>query len=182
VLKKKNVYLFISTLDVTDEEITAVRTVYESIKTNEQYKIVWIPIVEGWNEQLHKKFEILKSKIPWYVVQNVENIAGFKFINEEWDFKKKATFVVFSPQGKVQHPNAFHLIKAYGIKAFPFTLEDEKRIQKERNWLVSVVGTIDRNIATAVCKFYKIIKLNNGHIILFFAYNFFSKKSTPINF
>jgi hypothetical protein len=153
VLKKKNVYLFISTLDVTDEEITAVRTVYESIKTNEQYKIVWIPIVDGWNEQLHKKFEILKSKIPWYVVQNVENIAGFKFINEEWDFKKKATFVVFSPQGKVQHPNAFHLIKAYGIKAFPFTLEDEKRIQKERNWLVSVVGTIDRNTASWVCKF-----------------------------
>ncbi|WJX18813.1 hypothetical protein P8452_08576 [Trifolium repens] len=148
VLKKKNVYLFISTLDVTDEEITAVRTVYESIKTNEQYKIVWVPIVETWNEQLHKKFEILKSKIPWYVVQNVENIAGFKFINEEWDFKKKATFVVFSPQGKVQHPNAFHLIKAYGIKAFPFTLEDEKRIQKERNWLVSVVGTIDRNTAS----------------------------------
>lgn len=154
VLKKKNVYLFVSTLDVTEEEITAVRSVYESIKTNEQYKIVWIPIVEGWNEQLRKKFDILRSKMPWYVVQNVENIAGFKFINEEWDFKKKSMFVVFSPQGKVQHKNAFHLIKSYGIKAFPFTMDDEIRIQKDRNWIVSVVGNIDRNISTWVSKFW----------------------------
>lgn len=143
-------YLFISTLDVTEEEISAVRTVHESIKTNEQYKIVWVPIVEGWTEQLRKKFEVLKSKMSWYVVHNIENIAGFKFITEEWEFKNKTMFVVLSPQGKIHHTNAFHLIKAYGIKAFPFTFEDEKKIQDEKNWIGSVVGKISRDVTSWV--------------------------------
>ncbi|XP_052730427.1 protein SIEVE ELEMENT OCCLUSION B-like [Vigna angularis] len=78
VLKKKNVYLFISSLDITEEEISVLRPVYDSIKTKESYKIVWIPIVEAWTELLRKKFEVLKSKMPWYVVQYSGIIAGYK--------------------------------------------------------------------------------------------------------
>ncbi|BAT94736.1 hypothetical protein VIGAN_08136400 [Vigna angularis var. angularis] len=78
VLKKKNVYLFISSLDITEEEISVLRPVYDSIKTKENYKIVWIPIVEAWTELLRKKFEVLKSKMPWYVVQYSGIIAGYK--------------------------------------------------------------------------------------------------------
>ncbi|KAJ1409429.1 Sieve element occlusion, N-terminal [Sesbania bispinosa] len=148
VLKKKNVYLFISTLDITDEEISVLRIVYDSIKTNEQYKIVWIPIVEEWSEQLHKKFEILKSKMPWYVVQNFRTIAGYKYIKEEWHFKKKPMVVVLNPHGKVQHSNAFHLIEAYGMKAFPFTSFDEDRINREIHWVGSVVGNLHPDIDT----------------------------------
>lgn len=150
MLKKKNVYLFISTLDITEEEISLLRTVYDSIKSNEQYKIVWIPIVEEWNEQLRKKFEVLKAKMPWHVVQHFGTIAGYKYIKEEWHFKKKPMVVVLSPQGKVQHTNAFHLIQAYGMKAFPFTISDQHRIDREIHWVGSVVGNIHPTVDTWV--------------------------------
>ena len=64
---------------------------------------------------LDKKFEFLKSKMPWYVVQHSGPIAGYKYIKEEWHFKKKPMVVVLNPQGKVQHANAFHLIHTFFI-------------------------------------------------------------------
>ncbi|XP_020222813.1 protein SIEVE ELEMENT OCCLUSION B isoform X2 [Cajanus cajan] len=148
VLRKKNVYLFISTLDITEEEIAVLRPVYEYIKTNDQYKIVWIPIVEEWTEKLNKRFEALKSKMPWYAVQHYGTIAGYRYIKEEWHFKKKPMVVVLNPQGKVQHANAFHLIHVYGMKAFPFTISDQERIDREIHWIGSVVGDTHPNIST----------------------------------
>ncbi|KAK7356609.1 hypothetical protein VNO80_15884 [Phaseolus coccineus] len=147
-LKKKNVFLLISTLDITDEEISVLRPVYEYIKSNDQYKIVWIPIVEEWTEKLNKRFEVLKSKMPWYAVQHYGTIAGYKYIKEEWHFKKKPMVVVLNPQGKVQHANAFHLIHVYGMKAFPFTIGDQERIDREIHWIGSVVGDSHPHIST----------------------------------
>nr|KYP60820.1 hypothetical protein KK1_023234 [Cajanus cajan] len=146
VLKKKNVYLFVSSLDITDEEILVLRPVFDYIKTNDEYKIVWIPIVEQWTEQLRKKFEILKSKMPWYVVQHFGSIAGYKYIKEEWHFKKMPMVVVLNTRGKVQHSNAFHLIQAHGMKAFPYTSWNEEQINREINWVGSVVGGIHADV------------------------------------
>ncbi|KAL5139144.1 Protein SIEVE ELEMENT OCCLUSION B [Glycine soja] len=134
-LKKKHVYLLISTLDITEEEISVLQPVYDSIKTGDQYKIVWIPIVEEWNEMLHKRFEFLKSKMPWYVVQHFGAIAGYKYIKEEWHFKKM-------PMVVVQHSNAFHLIQAHGTRAFPFTTVKQEQINNETDWVGSVIGNI----------------------------------------
>ena len=135
MLKRRNVYLLISTLDITEEDISVLRPVYDAIKTDEQYKIIWIPIVEEWSDHLRRKFEALKAKMPWYVVQHFGSTAGYKYIKEEWHFKKRPMVVVLNPQGKVQHANAFHLIQAYGMKAFPFTTLDQERIDKEINWV-----------------------------------------------
>ncbi|XP_027936338.1 protein SIEVE ELEMENT OCCLUSION B-like [Vigna unguiculata] len=142
VLRKKNVYLFISSLDITEEEISVLRPVYDLIKTKDNYKIVWIPVVEAWTEQLRKKFEVLKSKMAWYVVQYSGSIAGYKYIKEEWHFKRNPMVVVLSPRGKVLHSNAFHLIQAHGTRAFPFATFNEQQINNEINWVGSVVGNI----------------------------------------
>ncbi|KAK7391679.1 hypothetical protein VNO78_20098 [Psophocarpus tetragonolobus] len=147
-LKKKHVYLLISTLDMTEEEILVLRPVYDYIKSSDEYKIVWIPIVEEWTEKLLKRFEFLKSKMPWYVVQHFGPIAGYRFIKEEWHFKKRPMVVVLNPQGKVQHANAFHLIHVYGMKAFPFTSADQERIDREIHWIGSVVGDHHPHIST----------------------------------
>ncbi|KAI4345743.1 hypothetical protein L6164_012842 [Bauhinia variegata] len=162
VLRKKDVFLFISTLDITDEEIAVLRPVYDHIKTNEQYKIVWIPIVEEWTDTLRKKFEFLKTKMSWYVVQHFGSIAGFKFIKEEWHFKKNPTVVVLNPQGKIQHTNAFHLIKAWGLKAFPFTNSIQVQIDREINWVGPVVSGIHPSIETWI-KEQKYIFFYGGH-------------------
>ncbi|KAI4317946.1 hypothetical protein L6164_025767 [Bauhinia variegata] len=148
VLKKKNLYLFISTLDITDEEIAVLRPVYDHIKTNNEYNIVWIPIVEEWNDTLGKKFEFLKAKMPWYVVQHFGSIAGFKFIKEEWQFKKKPMVVVLNPQAKIQHTNAFHLIQVWGLKAFPFTTSVQNIIDEEVNWVGSIITGVSPTVET----------------------------------
>ena len=139
-------FLFISTLDITEEEIAVLRPIYDSIKYKEEYKIVWIPIVEVWNEQLRRQFEFLKSKMPWYSVQHFEPIKGYKFIKEEWHFKKKPMVVVMNPQGRVEHSNAFHLIEVWGMKAFPFTNSIQETLDREINWVGSVAGGIHPNL------------------------------------
>ncbi|KAI4345935.1 hypothetical protein L6164_013020 [Bauhinia variegata] len=162
VLRQVNVFFFISTLDITDEEIAVLRPVYDHIKTENKHKIVWLPFVEEWTETLRKKFELLKTKMPWLVVQHFGPIAGFKFIKEEWNFKKKPTVVVLSPQGKVQHSNAFHLIESWGLKAFPFTNSDQERLDKEVQWVGPIVSGLHHDVNRWV-KEDKYIFFYGGH-------------------
>ncbi|CAL8073286.1 unnamed protein product [Prunus armeniaca] len=111
ILRKKNILLFLSSLEITNDDISILKPIYEFTKKEDQHKIVWIPIVEQWTDELQKKFETLRIKMPWYTVQISAPIAGIRFIKEEWNFKGKPTLVVMSPQGKVEHSNAFHMIR-----------------------------------------------------------------------
>nr|XP_023881779.1 protein SIEVE ELEMENT OCCLUSION B-like [Quercus suber]POE73892.1 protein sieve element occlusion b [Quercus suber] len=138
VLKKKNVLLFISSLDITEEDISILRPIHDTIKKEDQYKIVWIPIVEQWTEELQKKFEILRSKMPWYAVQYYSPIAGIRFIKEKWHFKGKPTVVVLNHQGKVECENAMHMIRVWGIKAYPFNSTVEETLCTSKEWIGSI--------------------------------------------
>ncbi|XP_028782760.1 protein SIEVE ELEMENT OCCLUSION B [Neltuma alba] len=149
VLRKKNVYLFISTLDITEEELSVVFKIHEAIRTKnqtDQHKIVWVPIVEEWTDQLRKKFEHLKAKMPFFVVEHFGSAAGFKYIKEEWQFKKKPMVVTMNHQGKILHHNAFHLVESWGIKAFPFTKTREEEIHHSRQWVENIVTHIHPSI------------------------------------
>ncbi|XP_030973475.1 protein SIEVE ELEMENT OCCLUSION B-like [Quercus lobata] len=138
VLKKKNVLLFISSLDITEEDISILRPIHDTIKKEDQYKIVWIPIVEQWTKELQKKFEILRFKMPWYVLQYYSPIAGIRFIKEKWHFKGKPTVVVLNHQGKVECENAMHMIRVWGIKAYPFTSTVEETLSASKEWIGSI--------------------------------------------
>ncbi|XP_062168361.1 protein SIEVE ELEMENT OCCLUSION B-like [Alnus glutinosa] len=146
ILKRKNVLLFISGLDITDEDISILRPIYDSIRKDNQYKIVWIPIVDQWTDDLQKKFEFLRSKMPWYVVQCFSPIAGIRFVKEKWHFKGKPSVVVLNPQGKVEHENAIHMIRVWGIKAFPFTTVVEETLSNDREWIGSIATNVHPNI------------------------------------
>ncbi|KAG4910970.1 hypothetical protein JHK87_057086 [Glycine soja] len=95
-----------------------------------EYKIVWIPIVEEWTVEYDNKFEDFKCKMPWFAVQHSRTIASLYMV------------VVLSPQGKVQHSNAFHLIQAHGKRAFPFTFVKQEQINNEIYWVGSEIGNI----------------------------------------
>ncbi|CAL8989839.1 unnamed protein product [Prunus brigantina] len=142
ILRKKNILLFLSSLEITDDDISILKPIYEFTKKEDQHKIVWIPIVEQWTDELRKKFETLRIKMPWYTVQISAPIAGIRFIKEEWNFKGKPTLVVMSPQGKVEHYNAFHMIRVWGPKAFPFTEAREKEISKSLQWFGNLIREI----------------------------------------
>jgi hypothetical protein len=153
VLKKKNVLLFLSGLDVSIDEISIMKPIYDGIRKNEQYKIVWIPIVEEWTDDLPKKFEILRYKMPWYIVQYFSPVVGIKFIKEEWNFKNKAIAVVMNPQGKVEHPNALHMIRVWRMKAFPFTTIAEETISGRGDLMGSIWSDINPNLHAWVTLF-----------------------------
>ncbi|KAG6668730.1 hypothetical protein CIPAW_01G191900 [Carya illinoinensis] len=146
VLKGKNVLLFISGLDISDDDISILEPIHELISQKDRYKIVWIPIVEKWTEDLKKKFERLRAKMPWYVVQYFYPIAGIRFIKEKWHFKGKPSVVVLSPQGKVESDNAIHMIRVWKIKAFPFTTAQEETLSSNRDWIGSIATGVNPNI------------------------------------
>ncbi|KAL2325103.1 hypothetical protein Fmac_024161 [Flemingia macrophylla] len=150
MLKRKNVYLFLSSLDITEEDISVVRRAYDSFKTNNQYKIVWIPMVEEWTEQLRKRFDILKSQMPWFVMQHPGRIAGYNYIKEEWQFKNTSMVVALNPQGKVENKNAFPLIQAYGEEAFPFTDRMVDEIHRKRSGVGVVLANLFPKIKTSM--------------------------------
>lgn len=147
VLKKKEVFLFISTLNISQEDISILIPIYDHLKeTGSQYKIVWIPVVDEWTDKLRKKFDSLKSKMPWYVLHHFAPIKGIKYIKEELHFNQKPLVVVLSPQGKILHHNAFHMIQVWGVKGFPYTEDKEKSITQELKWVVSLLVDIDIQI------------------------------------
>ncbi|KAI9123060.1 hypothetical protein K1719_005949 [Acacia pycnantha] len=167
VLRMKHVFLFISPLDITEQEISILFPLYEFIKADTQYKIVWIPIVVEWDDELRKKFEVLKTKFPWYVVEHFGSVAGYKYIREEWHLRKKPMVVVMNPQGKVLNTDAFHLIQVQGMKAFPFTASSgarvETKVESSTNWVETVVSNIHHPSVDLWVKERKYIFLFGGN-------------------
>jgi hypothetical protein len=120
VLKEKNILLFISGLNIHKNDKSDLMSVYDGIKEKgDQYKIVWIPIVEQWTNNSRRKFEMLQSKMPWYIVQYFSVVAASKFIKERYD--NKPIVLLMNPQGDVENEDALYLIQKCGMSAFPFT-------------------------------------------------------------
>ncbi|MED6143716.1 hypothetical protein PIB30_008664 [Stylosanthes scabra] len=137
VLEAKNLLLFISGLDNIEDEIWALKPIYESLtkdKDKQDYKILWIPIVEKWDKGEKEKFEYLKSLMPWYVVQYFSLVKGFIPLQEEWNYQGKPIVVVADGRGEVLNKNALHMIFVWGIKAFPFREGDDEQLSHHWNW------------------------------------------------
>ncbi|XP_059460326.1 protein SIEVE ELEMENT OCCLUSION B-like [Corylus avellana] len=143
VLKKKNVLLLITSLNISNDDISILKSIYNGILRkdgyeSDTYKIVWIPIVEQWTDGLQKKFEMLRSRMPWYIVQYFSPLAGIKFIKEEWYFENEPIVVMMNPHGDVFNENAFHMIRDLGMNAFPFTSKQGRRkggTGKDNRWI-----------------------------------------------
>jgi hypothetical protein len=121
VLEKKNVLLFISSLNISSDDISTLISIYIGIRKKEdKFKIVWIPIVEQWTNELRMKFEMLRSDMPWYVVQYFSPVAGIKFIKEDWHFDNEPIVVVMNSQGDVENKDALDLIRECGNECLPF--------------------------------------------------------------
>ncbi|PON68130.1 Sieve element occlusion [Parasponia andersonii] len=148
-LRGLKVFLLISGLDISRDDIFRIEKVHKKIEDekvdgeNVEYKIVWIPIVENWTSENQKEFERVRSKMKWYAVKSVSQTVGIRFIQEEWHFKGKTTFVVMNQQGKVENSDAFPLICLGGAEAFPFDEEASKRILEEINWLKTVISKME---------------------------------------
>ncbi|KAL6292143.1 hypothetical protein ACE6H2_000285 [Prunus campanulata] len=117
-LRWNTLFLFFSNLNISTRHISSLNSVHDEVKNRRgMHKIVWIPVVEHWNEKVQKDFERLRAKMPWYTAQCFSPILDLK---EKWRYKGKPILVVMNPQGDVKNTNAFPLIWKDGMKAFPF--------------------------------------------------------------
>ncbi|XP_030972578.1 protein SIEVE ELEMENT OCCLUSION B-like [Quercus lobata] len=149
-VKTKKVLLFFSGLDVDNitEYVSILNPIYEKVTSNNEYKIVWIPIVEQWTIEMQKKFELLRSKMSWFVVQNFSSISAIKYVKEQWHYKNEPIIVALNSQGTVEHYNAVHMIKIWGPSAFPFTHRRDEELRKREDWFGSLMIEFSTDIST----------------------------------
>ncbi|KAL4653267.1 hypothetical protein ACB092_01G290600 [Castanea dentata] len=154
VLRRKNVLLLISSLDITQDELSVLEQSYNEsrdhvMRLQSPFEIVWIPIVDQLTDARQKHFEELQAPMTWYSVYHPSIIskASIKFIKEEWHFRNKPILVVLDHQGRVVSPNAIHMMWIWGSHAFPFTTLREEALWREEAWrLELLVDGIDANI------------------------------------
>ncbi|KAF2294931.1 hypothetical protein GH714_027100 [Hevea brasiliensis] len=112
-LKDTKVFLLISGLDAWDEQINSLKALaklYQELQAKEQnrYQIVWLPIVDKFNEQ---KFSKLQSLMPWYTVRNPKIIKTYfiKYIREVWKFTNETILVPLDQKSGAKFPTSFTL-------------------------------------------------------------------------
>uniref|UniRef100_A0A5B6ZLE0 Protein SIEVE ELEMENT OCCLUSION B-like n=1 Tax=Davidia involucrata TaxID=16924 RepID=A0A5B6ZLE0_DAVIN len=176
VLRRKNVLLFISDLDLAPEELAMLEQMFtesrqQPSRPESQYEVVWLPVVDKttpWDELKQKQFETVQASMPWYSVHHPSLLepAVIKYIKEVWRFNKKPLLVVLDPQGRVVNPNALHMMWIWGSLAFPFTsLREEALWKLEETWRIELLAdTIDPSIFTWISE-RKFICLYGGEDI-----------------
>ncbi|KAG6716115.1 hypothetical protein I3842_04G031000 [Carya illinoinensis] len=161
VLRRKNVLLLISSLNISQDELSILEQIYNESRPvhstrlerlESQYELVWIPLVDRslpWIEPMQKRFESLQSSMPWYTVYhpNLIGKAVVRFIKEKWHFRNKPILMVLDPQGRVVSPNAIHMMWIWGSNAFPFTSAREEALWRDETWrLKLLIDDIDPTI------------------------------------
>ncbi|XP_068314152.1 protein SIEVE ELEMENT OCCLUSION A-like [Pyrus communis] len=119
-LKWKDMFLLLSDVGIEDCYISYLKPVYEGIRRYPSYRIVWVPVVEQWNQDKEKQLEMSRLKMPWYTLKCFPTKPGIKYMKEKWNYKGKPAVVVMTSAGMVKNKNAFPLIKKNGMDAFPF--------------------------------------------------------------
>ncbi|KAB2628455.1 nucleoredoxin 1-1 [Pyrus ussuriensis x Pyrus communis] len=113
-------FLLLSDVGIEDCYISYLKPVYEGIRRYPSYRIVWVPVVEQWNQDKEKQLEMSRLKMPWYTLKCFPTKPGIKYMKEKWNYKGKPAVVVMTSAGMVKNKNAFPLIKKNGMDAFPF--------------------------------------------------------------
>lgn len=148
-MRRRNVLLLISDLDISHEELTILDQMYQesrqqASRMESQYEVVWLPVINRstpWTEQKQKQFEALQSMMLWHTVYHPSLLepAVIRYIKEVWHFNKKPMLVVLDPQGRVTNPNALHMMWIWGSLAFPFTSAREEALWREETWRLDLL-------------------------------------------
>ncbi|XP_022930371.1 protein SIEVE ELEMENT OCCLUSION B-like [Cucurbita moschata] len=145
-LRRKNVVLVISRLNISEDDIKALREVYDELSREDKYRIVWIPVINPHDreEENRKRYNYVASKMPWYIVQYTTKIAGWRFLEENWQLREDPLVVVLDSMSKVEFTNAIHLIRVWGSEAVPFS-HRKIDILLESDWPKSTILKFTRH-------------------------------------
>ncbi|XP_057429720.1 protein SIEVE ELEMENT OCCLUSION B-like isoform X3 [Lotus japonicus] len=159
--KKKHVLLFISGLENIEDETQLLRSIFEKLKDNpkevegyrkDDFKILWIPIVDEWNDRYKKMLEshLQRTKIGWYVVKDFHFPTGIKLIREVFNYKDRAVIPLISPEGKVENIDTKNIISVWGIDGFPFRTSDHTRLTQQWNWFWAEMTKLNPKIGDLI--------------------------------
>lgn len=136
ILKGQTVVLFISYLNISDEEIKEITQ--QVGKQGRQFEILWLPIIDKPLESNEIKHEILRkaSLMPWYSLNYsfILQPAVIRFIKEVWRFEKKPLMVVLNGHGNIVCSNAYHKFMVWGSAAYPFDDHRVETLWEEATW------------------------------------------------
>ncbi|KAL5544038.1 hypothetical protein UlMin_007822 [Ulmus minor] len=144
VLRRKYVMLLISDLDISHDEITILKDMYD-MRQDAPYELVWLPIVDRikvWSEDHQHRFSELQAAMPWHSVFDPLIIEPpvVKYIREKWNFNKKMILVSLDPLGKVCSTNALHMLWIWGNTAYPFSHDREEAKWNESIWCLEFLA------------------------------------------
>ncbi|XP_042517136.1 protein SIEVE ELEMENT OCCLUSION B-like isoform X2 [Macadamia integrifolia] len=195
VLEKNNIWLLISDLYISEEELTIFCQIVNKMRepnykeapninpfrkidvlfprSQSGYQEVWLPVVDKtipWTEAKQREFDRLQMTMPWYSVHHPSliNSAVIKYIKEKWHFNKTPILVVLNPLGTVVNTNALHMLWIWGSIAVggDLTSSCEKRLWCDETWgLKFLVDGIDENILHWMEEKERIIFLYGGEDI-----------------
>ncbi|KAK7345946.1 hypothetical protein VNO77_16562 [Canavalia gladiata] len=155
VFKQKHVLLFISTLDSIADEIRLLNSINDRLvedpndKTGfkkEEFKILWVPIVDRWDDERKEVLKSFKNGIKWYVLEYTSPLPGIRLIREDLNFQNKPIVPVVNPQGIVINDDAMDIIFEWGIDAFPFRKSDGDLLAQKWKWFWDEVGKTNLDI------------------------------------
>lgn len=149
VLRKRNVLLLISGLDMSRDELSILEQIYsesriQGTRMDALYEVVWMPIIDPsveYTEAMDSQFEEMRNNMPWYSVYHPSIIdrAVKRSIGDRWHFRSKPILVVLDPQGRELSPNAIHMMWIWGSNAFPFTSAREEALWREETWRLELL-------------------------------------------
>ncbi|XP_042484403.1 protein SIEVE ELEMENT OCCLUSION B-like isoform X2 [Macadamia integrifolia] len=136
------------------------------------FQVVWIPVVDKtlpWTETMQRDYDRLQATMPEYSVHqpSLINPGVIKYFKEMWHFNKKPILVVLNGLGKVENPNALHMLWIWRSFAFNFSSNQEKELWSSETWrLEFLVDGIDEDILRWVKEEEQFICLYGGEDII----------------
>ncbi|KAL5552736.1 hypothetical protein UlMin_040137 [Ulmus minor] len=159
-LRRKVVVLFITDLDpelMRGQDFQVLQQLYTEkkanpTKTESQYEILWVPVVDYWTEDKHRVvFERRRNQMEWYSIYHPTVVppVAIRYIKQRWNFIKKPMVVVMDVQGRIVHRNTIHMICIWGGQSYPFTTNREKLLWEQMSWTIDLVAdSFDPNLPT----------------------------------
>ncbi|XP_054822694.1 protein SIEVE ELEMENT OCCLUSION B-like [Prosopis cineraria] len=160
-LKRKNLLLFISGLYNIEEHISVLTSIHGELKIK-NYQILWIPMGNKYDEAEKKEFNERRSKMAWYVLQDLFEIKGRKLMETEWHYMGKPMVVVVNTRGEVVHMNALYMISTWKMEAFPFRTETEDKLFQNWKWFWKPITTAYKQVTKS-----KLIDEKNNYILIY---------------
>lgn len=181
-LRKMNVFLLVSGLDLSKEEIDVLGKLYQEAKTKGeiQYEVVWIPVVEtiAWDQEKQQRFEQLLALMPWYAVPAPSKIKAevVKYVKTEWKSEKNMVLVPLDTQGKFGSLNAIDMLLIRGNEALSsiFSEKEESLWETQKTWTLELLlGGIDNNFSLVLdwvispsLNSYQVVGVSFGHMYI----------------